>query len=108
MNALATIVTECLLLQELIFESFNIESKHEANEILMEINLENLVQALRSAQSSDAVTVKLTKKHGTPFLTLDIEQVYRAPVHIKAVYVCAIGSIGLVSARSPQYGLQTC
>lgn len=61
--------------QELIFETFNIESKHEANEILMEVNLENLVQALRSAQCSDAVTVKLTKKQNAPFLTLDIEQV---------------------------------
>jgi hypothetical protein len=61
--------------QESIFETFHIESKHEANEILMEINLENLVQALRSAQTSDSVSVKLTKKQGTAFLTLDIEQV---------------------------------
>lgn len=62
--------------QSHIFEIFHIESKHDNNEILMEINLDLLVQALRSAQHSDCVTVRLTKKNNTPFLTLDIELVW--------------------------------
>eukprot|EP00123_Amoebidium_parasiticum_P000063 comp101594_c0_seq1/m.48740 comp101594_c0_seq1/g.48740 ORF comp101594_c0_seq1/g.48740 comp101594_c0_seq1/m.48740 type:complete len:283 (-) comp101594_c0_seq1:191-1039(-) len=56
----------------LVFDSFLIESKHENNEILMEISLDNLLRALKSAQSASQVTVRMTKKNGMPFLTLDI------------------------------------
>lgn len=61
--------------QGLIFETFHIESKHENSEILMEINLDNLVQALRTAHNSHNVTVRLSKKQNTPYLTLDIDLV---------------------------------
>ena len=46
----------------------------EANEIYLELIPDNLMKALRTAQSAKSVKIKLTKKH-TPCLTFEVEQV---------------------------------
>ncbi|KNC83082.1 hypothetical protein SARC_04642 [Sphaeroforma arctica JP610] len=58
---------------ETIFDSFQIESRHPNNEILMEIGLENLQRALRSASASNDVVFRLTGDGGQPALTLTIK-----------------------------------
>eukprot|EP01134_Creolimax_fragrantissima_P006319 CFRG6319T1 len=58
---------------ETIFDSFQIQSRHPDNEILMEINLDNLQRALKSAQSSMNIVVRLTGDSATPNLALTIQ-----------------------------------
>jgi HUS1 checkpoint protein len=46
----------------------------EANEIYLELCPENLLRALKTAQSARWIKLKLTNKH-TPCLTVEVEQV---------------------------------
>lgn len=52
------------------FEGYRIESQN-GNQIGLEMDLQNLIRALRSAAAADEITVKLAKK-GVPVLTFDI------------------------------------
>ncbi len=61
-----------------LFEDYRIESLNN-NEIAFEINLDHLQRALKSGQTAQDITIKLTKKNGIPFLSLAIEvQVIRS------------------------------
>lgn len=46
----------------------------EQNEIYLEVVPDNLLKALKSAQSAKSIKIKLTKKHGAS-LTFEIELV---------------------------------
>ena len=46
----------------------------EANEIYLELAPENLVKALKTAQSAKWIKIKLAKKH-TPCLTVEVDLV---------------------------------
>jgi HUS1 checkpoint protein len=54
-----------------IFDEYRIEGVDESNNIYLELMLENLSRAMRSAGNAQTVKIKLTKKH-TPCLTFDI------------------------------------
>ena len=57
------------------FNEYNMEGvNEEANEIFLELPPENLVRAMKTAQSAKSVKIKLTKKH-SPCLTFEVEQV---------------------------------
>lgn len=58
--------------QETLFDEYRIESKNN-NEIAFEIQLENLLKALQSAQLAQAVVVKLTKVGQVPYLRMSID-----------------------------------
>lgn len=45
------------------------------NEILLEIMVDELLQALRSAAQSTLLKVKLTRKNDAPYLTVDVKLV---------------------------------
>eukprot|EP00051_Salpingoeca_urceolata_P003124 m.55399 g.55399 ORF g.55399 m.55399 type:complete len:279 (-) comp12527_c1_seq4:82-918(-) len=55
-----------------LFASFRIESLHENNEIMLDVHLDNLDRALRSAADSNDVTWKLTKRDTNNFLTMSM------------------------------------
>ncbi|RUP48796.1 Hus1-like protein-domain-containing protein [Jimgerdemannia flammicorona] len=57
--------------QHSIFSNYRIESVAE-NEIYLEVMVEYLLRALRSAQNATEVTMKLTKKQGAPTLSFVI------------------------------------
>ncbi|KAK2154553.1 hypothetical protein LSH36_265g01028 [Paralvinella palmiformis] len=82
----------CELMQGHFFNEYNMEGvNEEANEIFLELPPENLVRAMKTAQSAKSVKIKLTKKH-SPCLTFEVEQpslsshsrtvVHDIPVHI--------------------------
>lgn len=52
------------------FEAYRIESQND-NQIGLELDMANLIRALRSATAADLVLIKLTKK-GVPVLTFEI------------------------------------
>lgn len=54
-----------------VFDAYRIESKHD-NEIHLTTKLPSLLKALRSAEASSRITLKLTKKHERPCLTFEI------------------------------------
>jgi len=58
----------------MVFEDYHIESQNN-NMIGFEINLENLVRALKSAQNVPDTQIKLTKKAGQPVLSFCMEMV---------------------------------
>ncbi len=54
------------------FAEFRIESRNN-DVISLEVNIANLVHALKAGASSHFVTIKLTKKGSTPYLTVDAQ-----------------------------------
>lgn len=59
--------------QETLFQEYNMQGvSEEFNEIYLDVVVDNLVKALRSAASAKSLKVKLTKKQ-TPCLTFEIE-----------------------------------
>lgn len=63
----------CELDQGHFFQEYNMEGVNaEQNEIYLEVMPENILRALKSAQSAKSVKIKLTKKHGAS-LTFEIE-----------------------------------
>ena len=66
--------SSCLFSQSSLFSDYRIQSNAN-NEISMEIPTEPLCQALRSAQASADVVVKLAKKNDRAVLTFDVQAV---------------------------------
>lgn len=62
------------VLQNDFFDEYRIEGKDERNEIYLEIVTDNLVRAMKSAQNSQAVKMKLTRKQ-TSCLTFEVSLV---------------------------------
>ena len=56
------------------FDEYRIEGKDERNEIYLEIITDNLVRAMKSAQNSQALKIKLTRKQ-TACLTFEVSLV---------------------------------
>ena len=57
-----------------LFEDFRVESRAD-NTIVLLVQVENLVQALKAAvQCAESVTLKLTKRGASPFLMLEIKE----------------------------------
>ncbi len=54
-----------------MFDEYRIEGKDESNEIYLELNIEQLSRAIKSALTAQVLKIKLTKKQG-PCLTLEI------------------------------------
>lgn len=69
--ALGGVSIWCELIQSNFFEEYRIEGKEESNNIYLELIPENLMRAMKSASSAQAVKIKLTKKHA-PCLTFEI------------------------------------
>ena len=63
-----------LLFQQDFFDEYRIEGKDERNTIYLEIVADNLVRAMRSAQNSQALKLKLTRKQ-TSCLTFEVSLV---------------------------------
>jgi len=61
----------CELQQQDFFDEYRIEGKDERNEIYLEIVADNLVRAMRSAQNSQSLKLKLTRKQ-TSCLTFEV------------------------------------
>ncbi|KAJ2655321.1 Checkpoint protein hus1 [Coemansia sp. RSA 1199] len=55
-----------------LFSSYRVESLHN-NEIHLELHIDNLQRALRSAHNSQTATLKLTKKQNLPVLSLSVQ-----------------------------------
>jgi HUS1 checkpoint protein len=55
-----------------IFEDYKVESKN-GNEISFELDLANLIRAVRSGDKASVMTVRLTKKNEQPFWTFEVE-----------------------------------
>jgi len=63
------------ILQAYFFDEYQMDGVNkEHNEIFLEITLENLCRALKSAQNAKSLKIKLTKKQ-TACLTVEIELV---------------------------------
>lgn len=63
------------------FDEYRIEGRDENHEIYLELNLEQLSRALRSASAAQLVKIKLTKKTGA-YLTLEVTQVSIPPMAV--------------------------
>jgi hypothetical protein len=63
------------VLQGVTFSEFRIESRNN-DVISLEIGIANLVHALKAGGSANFVTLKLTKKGSTPYLTIDVQVSY--------------------------------
>ncbi len=57
-----------------MFDEYRIEGKDECNEIYLELRIEQLARAIKSALTAQILKIKLTKKQG-PCLTLEIKLV---------------------------------
>ncbi|XP_022237466.1 checkpoint protein HUS1-like [Limulus polyphemus] len=63
----------CSLSQDHFFNEYNMEGvSAENNEIYLELTIENLLRALKSAHSAKSLKIKLTKKR-VPCLTIEVE-----------------------------------
>lgn len=80
------------------FEGYRIESQN-ANQIGLEMDVGNLVRALRSAAAADDVLVKLAKK-GVPVLTFDI-RTHLGPI-LQDVPVAVLGAQRLAEYCEPE------
>lgn len=80
------------------FEGYRIESQN-GNEIGLEMDLQNLTRALRSASSADEVHVKLAKK-GVPVLTFEI-RTHLGPI-MQDVPVTVMSAARLAECREPE------
>mmetsp|Transcript_24142 Transcript_24142/g.33855 ORF Transcript_24142/g.33855 Transcript_24142/m.33855 type:complete len:277 (-) Transcript_24142:31-861(-) len=85
-----------------IFEDYKIESLNQ-NEIALEINLDHLQRALKSAQYAQEISVKLTKKNGLPFLSVIIEvQTTQQMTIVQDVPVVLLSQQQLAQYAEPQ------
>jgi HUS1 checkpoint protein len=66
------IVGETNLVKDQIFETYTIQSAAENNTINLEVPLQNLHRALKSAQNASHASIRLTKKNNIPLLSLTI------------------------------------
>lgn len=66
------VVTETNHLKDQIFETYTIQSAAENNTINLEVPLQNLHRALKSAQNASHASIRLTKKNNIPLLSLTI------------------------------------
>lgn len=78
-----------------------------ANVIMLEISLANLVQALRPGQAAHSTTLKLTKRFGTPFLSVCTAMVDGGIEVAQDVPVRVLGAAEMASHREPDVGLET-
>lgn len=63
----------CEIPQRRFFEQYNMEGlSDEQNEIYLEMAVDSLVRALRSAHSAKSIKIKLTRKHGAS-LTVEVQ-----------------------------------
>ena len=63
---------ETNLRKDQIFETYTIQSAAENNTINLEVPLQNLHRALKSAQNASHASIRLTKKNNIPLLSLTI------------------------------------
>ena len=63
---------DCALLQDSIFETYNIQSASPNNTINLELPVAPLHRALKSAFSASSASLRLTKKDNIPLLSLTI------------------------------------
>lgn len=89
-----------------IFSEIRVESR-TANVIMLEISLANLVQALRPGQAAHSTTLKLTKRFGTPFLSVCTAMVDGGIEVAQDVPVRVLGAAEMASHREPDVGLET-
>jgi HUS1 checkpoint protein len=68
----AQVVGETNLVKDQIFETYTIQSAAENNTINLEVPLQNLHRALKSAQNASHASIRLTKKNNIPLLSLTI------------------------------------
>lgn len=95
-----------LTLQAAIFSEIRVESR-TANVIMLEISLANLVQALRPGQAAHSTTLKLTKRFGTPFLSVCTAMVDGGIEVAQDVPVRVLGAAEMASHKEPNVGLET-
>ncbi len=58
-------------MQDVLFENYRVESAND-NQIYMELQAENLLKALKSAEHANDAVLKLTKKDALPVLSFAI------------------------------------
>eukprot|EP00039_Didymoeca_costata_P014293 m.229427 g.229427 ORF g.229427 m.229427 type:complete len:291 (+) comp15988_c0_seq19:168-1040(+) len=58
--------------QDSVFATYNIESTHQNNEILVSLHLDFLIRAIKSASTSSEVTVKLSKRGDARYISFHI------------------------------------
>ena len=68
----------------------------EDNEIFLELSPDNLMKALRTANSAKSVKIKLTKK-AAPALTFDVEQVRKCVTTRTLLLIGILRTCGLIS-----------
>ncbi|THY14878.1 Hus1-like protein [Aureobasidium pullulans] len=61
-----------MIFKDQIFETYSIQSAAENNTINLEVPLQNLHRALKSAQNASHASIRLTKKNNIPLLSLTI------------------------------------
>ncbi|KAI4718939.1 Hus1-like protein [Aureobasidium sp. EXF-10727] len=66
------IVGDTDFVKDQIFETYTIQSAAENNTINLEVPLQNLHRALKSAQNATHASIRLTKKNNIPLLSLTI------------------------------------
>lgn len=88
----------CLSRQEW-FDSYRIESQNN-NQIGLELDINNLLRALRSATAADYILVKLTKK-GLPVLTFEISTPL-GPI-LQDIPVAVLSAVRLAEYQEPQH-----
>lgn len=81
------------------FESYRIESQNE-NQIGLELDMNNLMRALRSASAADHIVVKLTKK-GVPVLTFEISTPL-GPI-LQDIPVVVLSAVRLAEFQEPHH-----
>lgn len=81
------------------FESYRIESQNE-NQIGLEMDMQNLLRALRSASAADEILIKLSKK-GVPVLTFEI----RTPLGpiLQDIPVIVLSAVRLAEFNEPEH-----
>lgn len=81
------------------FESYRIESQND-NQIGLEMDVQNLLRALRSAAAADEILMKLSKK-GVPVLTFEI----RTPLGpiLQDIPVIVLSKVRLAEFEEPSY-----
>lgn len=81
------------------FESYRIESQNE-NQIGLEMDMQNLLRALRSAAAADEILIKLSKK-GVPVLAFEI----RTPLGpiLQDIPVVVLSAVRLAEFQEPEH-----
>lgn len=81
------------------FESYRIESQN-ANQIGLQLDIQNLTRALRSAAAADDILIKLSKK-GVPMLTFEI-RTQLGPI-LQDIPVVVLSAVRLAEYGEPQH-----